>query len=54
MSLTSDDQLELGLGIRDTEDEAIFTNIKQPFTKYETLREIGDGMHANIYLAEKT
>lgn len=23
-------------------------------TTYETIREIGDGMHANIYLAEKT
>ena len=24
-----------------------------PQAKYETIREIGDGMHATIYLAEK-
>ena len=28
--------------------------VELPKAKYVTIREIGDGMHANIYLAEKT
>lgn len=35
------------------EDQFQNLNESQPKAVYETIREIGDGMHANIYLAQK-
>ena len=33
--------------------EQPMTSASSTLTKYQTLKEIGDGMHAYIYLAEK-
>ena len=36
------------------EEEGADTSDREPRVVYETIREIGDGMHANIYLAQKS